>query len=72
MHLDGSMTILGDDRYGDREFNRDPAFRPLHRKNTLCLAAVKLVFSFPEGSYLSRLDGLTVTAEAPFGMREMQ
>lgn len=61
--------ILGDDRYGDREFNRDPAFRPLHRKNALCLAAVKLVFSFPEGSYLSRLDGLTVTAEAPFGMR---
>ena len=61
--------ILGDDKYGDREFNRDPEYRPLHRKNSLCLAAVKLVFSFPDGAYLSRLDGLTVEADAPFGDR---
>ena len=52
--------ILGDDKYGSREFNRDPEYRRLHRKNPLCLAAVKIVFDFPKGSYLERLNGTTV------------
>lgn len=58
--------ILGDDKYGSREFNRDPGFRKLHRKDPLCLAAVRIVFAFPEGSYLERLNGVTVEKEAPF------
>ncbi|MBO4848553.1 MAG: hypothetical protein J5586_05320 [Clostridia bacterium] len=58
--------ILGDDRYGDRDFNRDPAMRRYRRSAPLCLAAVRLVFGFPEGSYLERLNGRTVSAEAPF------
>lgn len=60
--------ILGDDKYGSRDFNRDPAYRKLHRKNPLCLAAVKIVFGFPKGSYLERLNGLTAEEGAPFGM----
>ncbi|MBO4563626.1 MAG: RluA family pseudouridine synthase [Clostridia bacterium] len=60
--------ILGDDRYGDREFNRDPAFRRLLKEAPLCLASVKLGFAFPKGSYLERLNGLSVSAEAPFSL----
>ena len=52
--------ILGDDKYGSREFNRDPEYRRLHRKNPLCLEAKRIVFGFPEGSYLERLNGMTV------------
>ena len=52
--------ILGDDKYGSREFNRDPEYRRLHRKNPLCLEAKRIVFGFPEGSYLERLNGTTV------------
>ena len=60
--------ILGDDRYGSREFNRDPEYRPLHRRNSLCLAATRIVFSFPKGSRLEKLNGLSAEAEAPFGL----
>ncbi|MCR5610738.1 MAG: hypothetical protein K6F68_02775 [Clostridiales bacterium] len=60
--------ILGDDKYGSREFNRDPGFRKLHRRDPLCLAAVRIVFAFPEGSYLVRLNGMTVEKEAPFDL----
>lgn len=59
--------ILGDDRYGSREFNRDPEFRRLHKKNALCLAAVRITFGFPKGSYLERLNGIKTEIEAPFG-----
>lgn len=64
--------ILGDDRYGSREFNRDPAYRRLRKSAPLCLAAVKIVFGFPENSYLKRLNGRTVAVEAPFGLRDRQ
>lgn len=60
--------ILGDDKYGSRDFNRDPEYRKLHRKNPLCLAAVRIEFDFPKGSYLERLNGLTVEKEAPFSI----
>ncbi|MCR5808257.1 MAG: hypothetical protein K6G56_01705 [Clostridiales bacterium] len=60
--------ILGDDKYGIREFNRDPAYRKLRPRNALCLAAVELEFRFPEGSYLERLNGLTLRAEENFGL----
>ena len=60
--------ILGDDRYGSREFNRDPEYRKLHRKNPLCLAAVRIVFGFPKGSYLERLNGLKVEKEEAFSL----
>ena len=55
--------ILGDDKYGSRDFNRDPGYRKLHRKNPLCLSAVRIVFGFPKGSYLERLNGLTAEEE---------
>ena len=58
--------ILGDDRYGSREFNRAPELKKLHRKNPLCLAAVRIVFDLPKGSYLERLSGLTLKTDAPF------
>lgn len=60
--------ILGDDKYGSRDFNRDPEYRRLHRRDPLCLAAVRIVFGFPKGSYLERLNGLTVEKEAPFSI----
>lgn len=60
--------ILGDDKYGIREFNRDPEYRKLRPRNALCLAAVRLVFRFPEGSCLERLNGLSVYARENFGL----
>lgn len=58
--------ILGDDRYGSREVNRSPEARRLLRSAPLLLAAVKLTFGFPKGSYLERLNGRVVAVEAPF------
>ena len=58
--------ILGDDKYGDREFNRDPAYKALKKSAPLCLTSTGLVFGFPEGSYLERLNGAAVRIEAPF------
>lgn len=58
--------ILGDDKYGSREFNRDPAYRKLRRRGGLCLSAVRIVFSFPKGSRLERLSGLEVSCEPGF------
>ena len=58
--------ILGDDRYGSREFNRDPEFRPLHRKNALCLCAVRIRFPKEMPACLIKLAGRTVETEAPF------
>ena len=58
--------ILGDDRYGEREFNRDPAYKALKKSAPLCLTSTGLVFGFPEGSYLERLNGAAVRIEAPF------
>lgn len=60
--------ILGDDRYGDRAFNRDPAYKKLRKSAPLCLAAVRLRFGFPDGSYLSRLNGKVVFILPPFGL----
>ena len=60
--------ILGDDKYGDRDFNRDPAYRRLRREAPMCLAAVRIVFGFPKGSYLSRLNGQSVAIDPPFGL----
>ena len=58
--------ILGDDKYGEREFNRDPAYKALKKAAPLCLTSTGLVFRFPEGSYLERLNGAAVRIEAPF------
>ncbi|MBR6109526.1 MAG: hypothetical protein IKQ36_07285 [Clostridia bacterium] len=60
--------IIGDDKYGSREVNRDPRFRPLLRRAPLLLAAVRLELHFEKGSCLERLNGLTLSAEAPFGL----
>ena len=60
--------ILGDDRYGDRDFNRDPSYKRLRRNAPLCLAAVRLRFGFPKGSFLERLNGKVVFADPPFGL----
>ena len=60
--------ILGDDKYGDREFNRDPEYKALRRNAPLCLAAVSIRFDFPEGSYLARLNGERVRIDAPFAL----
>jgi 23S rRNA-/tRNA-specific pseudouridylate synthase len=43
--------ILGDDKYGDRAFNRE---RQAQRQ---VLQAVKLEPGFPDGSFLSYLNG---------------
>lgn len=58
--------ILGDDRYGSREFNRDPEFRPLHRKNALCLCAVKIRFPEKMPGCLEKLAGKCIETDAPF------
>ncbi len=58
--------ILGDDRYGDREFNRDGAYRKYRKVSPLCLASVRVKLGFPEGSYLERLNGTVVFVHAPF------
>ncbi|MBO6061539.1 MAG: RluA family pseudouridine synthase, partial [Clostridia bacterium] len=58
--------ILGDDKYGDRDFNRDPKYKRYKRFSPLCLAAVRIRFGFPNGSYLERLNGLSVSVRAPF------
>lgn len=58
--------ILGDDKYGDRDFNRDPAYKKLRKNAPLCLAAYSIEFNFPKGSYLERLNGKVVNIDLPF------
>lgn len=58
--------ILGDDKYGDREFNRDSAYKKYRKNTPLCLAAVKIGFEFPKGSYLERLNDSVIWIDAPF------
>lgn len=52
--------IVGDDKYGDREFNRRMGAR------TIALCAVRLTLHFPAGSPLAYLDNRTFTADPPF------
>ena len=58
--------ILGDDKYGDRDFNRDPAYKQYKKNAPLCLSAVRIGFGFPAGSYLTRLNGTVVFIQPPF------
>ena len=58
--------ILGDDKYGEREFNRDPAYKGFKKHAPLCLTSVKIGFEFPRDSYLARLNGRVVSVKAPF------
>lgn len=60
--------ILGDDRYGSREANRDPAFRALHPKGSLCLCACEIGFAFGEGSPLAYLNGKSLRIDPPFAL----
>ncbi len=63
--------ILGDDKYGDRDFNRDSAYKKYRKNAPLCLAAVKIGFEFPKGSYLERLNGSVIRIDAPFRLNEL-
>ena len=58
--------ILGDDKYGDREFNRDAAYKYLRKNAPLCLSSSRIIFGFPNGSYLERLNGSVVFILPPF------
>ncbi len=58
--------ILGDDKYGEREFNRNAAYKSYKKHTPLCLTAVRIGFEFPRDSYLSRLNGTVVSIKAPF------
>lgn len=49
--------ILGDDKYGDREFNR------ANKKYAQALRAVRVELHFPEGSMLDYLEGKVIEAQ---------
>lgn len=59
--------ILGDDKYGDREFNRGERYRSAVRRFGLCLCAAELAFAFDKASPLAYLNGKRFGIEAPFG-----
>ncbi len=51
------LPLLGDDRYGDRECDRQLSVKGLS------LRAVRLALAFPQGSFLTRLNGKTISVE---------
>ena len=62
--------ILGDDKYGDREKNRDPRFKALHKRGELCLCACAVELGFDKDSPLAYLNGKRFNTEPPFGERK--
>ena len=57
--------ILGDEKYGDYDFNKNSEYRTLYRGG-LCLCAVEIAFKLAEASAIEYLNNIHIRIAPPF------